>query len=250
MKEQIISREEAIERGLKRYFTGEPCKYGHVDQREISAGYCCECRRIRSNSPETLAYQKQYREKNRDKRNAQKRKHYQENKNSILEYQKDYYSENKEYVKKRVENYRQSEEGREKINAYRRKKYKEDELFWANRSCRRFIDRTCRLSGVTKNSKTHKILGYSSKEFWERMEECFQDGMTRDNRGEWHVEHIKPISRLLEDGVEDPGIINSLDNLIPMWAGHNLEKNNKTLKEWLSNKTKESEEWIMYSKFL
>lgn len=82
------------------------------------------------------------------------------------------------------------------------------------------------------------------------MEDCFQDGMTKDNRGEWHVEHIKPISRFIEEGVRDAGITNSLDNLIPMWARHNLEKNNQTLEEWLSSKSKDAEEWRLYSKFL
>lgn len=41
---EIISRKEAIERGLKRYFTGKPCKRGHVAQRIISSWYCLECR--------------------------------------------------------------------------------------------------------------------------------------------------------------------------------------------------------------
>ena len=27
---QIISRKQAIAQGLKRYFTGKPCKWGHI----------------------------------------------------------------------------------------------------------------------------------------------------------------------------------------------------------------------------
>lgn len=40
---QIITRDEAIIFGLKRYFTGEPCKYGHVDERLVSNWQCNTC---------------------------------------------------------------------------------------------------------------------------------------------------------------------------------------------------------------
>ena len=32
----------------KRYFTGKPCKYGHVDDRKTSNGRCVECDRLDS----------------------------------------------------------------------------------------------------------------------------------------------------------------------------------------------------------
>ena len=38
-------REEARRQGLKRYFTGKPCKHGHVCERIVSDGSCVECRR-------------------------------------------------------------------------------------------------------------------------------------------------------------------------------------------------------------
>ena len=41
---QIITRKEAKENGLKRYFTGEPCRRGHLAERAIS-GSCLECTR-------------------------------------------------------------------------------------------------------------------------------------------------------------------------------------------------------------
>jgi 5-methylcytosine-specific restriction endonuclease McrA len=46
--QEIITRAEAIERGLKRYFTGEPCKYGHVAERLTSRSYCCVCNNLQS----------------------------------------------------------------------------------------------------------------------------------------------------------------------------------------------------------
>ena len=43
---EIITRQEAIEQGLKRFFTGEPCCNGHVCERYCSNGLCFECRRV------------------------------------------------------------------------------------------------------------------------------------------------------------------------------------------------------------
>lgn len=40
---EIITRAEAIERGLPRYITGKPCKHGHIAERFVSSRNCCEC---------------------------------------------------------------------------------------------------------------------------------------------------------------------------------------------------------------
>ena len=39
----LVSRQEALARGLKRYFTGNPCKNGHVAERFTGPRGCCEC---------------------------------------------------------------------------------------------------------------------------------------------------------------------------------------------------------------
>lgn len=63
---QVISREAAIENGLKRYFTGEPCKkMGHINEKYVSNYECCECRKIRSATPEVKTCTKNYRESHR-----------------------------------------------------------------------------------------------------------------------------------------------------------------------------------------
>jgi endogenous inhibitor of DNA gyrase (YacG/DUF329 family) len=41
-----ISREDAITKGLDRYFTGEPCKYGDVAERDVTTGACLKCRAL------------------------------------------------------------------------------------------------------------------------------------------------------------------------------------------------------------
>jgi len=42
-----IGRDEARALGLKRFFTGEPCKHGHVAERSVRNLGCMECSRGR-----------------------------------------------------------------------------------------------------------------------------------------------------------------------------------------------------------
>lgn len=42
---EIVTRKDAKADGLKRYFTGKPCKHGHVDYRYVVDYACFECAR-------------------------------------------------------------------------------------------------------------------------------------------------------------------------------------------------------------
>lgn len=46
-EQEIVTRKEAIARGLKRYFTGKPCKNGHVDWRYVCDHSCAACMRAK-----------------------------------------------------------------------------------------------------------------------------------------------------------------------------------------------------------
>jgi hypothetical protein len=66
VKLKIIQKDAAISLGLKRYFTGEPCLYGHISERFVTGG-CVECSREAS---------RQFGREHRDQRNARKRRWY------------------------------------------------------------------------------------------------------------------------------------------------------------------------------
>jgi len=40
---QIITRKEAKEKGLARYYTGKPCKHGHLSERVTGSAQCTGC---------------------------------------------------------------------------------------------------------------------------------------------------------------------------------------------------------------
>jgi hypothetical protein len=48
MAERSLALQEAKAKGLIRYYTGRPCKYGHVAERTISNHSCVVCQRARS----------------------------------------------------------------------------------------------------------------------------------------------------------------------------------------------------------
>jgi hypothetical protein len=70
---------------------------------------------------------------------------------------------------------------------------------------------------------------YSIEQLKSHLESKFQLGMTWDNYGQWHIDHIKPESWFKYDSIDDESFKKcwSLDNLQPMWAIENIKKSNK-----------------------
>jgi len=70
--------------------------------------------------------------------------------------------------------------------------------------------------GTPKEGLTIDLLGYSSTEFKIHIESLFTEGMSWDNHGEWHVDHIMDVSTFDPD--TPPSVVNALTNLQPLWA--------------------------------
>lgn len=56
---ELISKEEALSKGLKKYYTGVPCKHGHFSERNLPRGNCITCKNLlhetyRKNNPEKV----------------------------------------------------------------------------------------------------------------------------------------------------------------------------------------------------
>lgn len=46
MRRDAVTRQQALAQGLKRYFTGVPCKRGHVTERDVAQRRCLECEKV------------------------------------------------------------------------------------------------------------------------------------------------------------------------------------------------------------
>lgn len=101
----IISRREAIAKGLKRYFTGTACKHGHISERYI-VGKCIACGSVKRTSEKAVAWVQEYRKKNKEKASDYNKNYYFANKEKIKVVTCKYYLKNQEKIKDRARNYK------------------------------------------------------------------------------------------------------------------------------------------------
>lgn len=84
-----------------------------------------------------------------------------------------------------------------------------------------------RLSRGSKAFSSEELLGASIADVRLWLEMQFKPGMTWENMGEWHIDHIKPCSAFdLTDPLQQLECFN-WRNLQPLWAAENLSKNDK-----------------------
>ena len=77
-----------------------------------------------------------------------------------------------------------------------------------------------------KEKHSIEYLGCSIQHFKEHIEKQFTEGMTWDNHGEWHIDHIIPLK------YENPTIEETIErlhweNTQPLWATDNIAKSNR-----------------------
>lgn len=81
MTDGIITRAEALAQGLTHYFTGKPCKRGHVDRRFTRNLTCMSCDREKQRD-------RQWHVANRERHRELNRESYQRRKDHCAEYRK------------------------------------------------------------------------------------------------------------------------------------------------------------------
>jgi hypothetical protein len=120
------------------------------------------------------------------------------------------------------------EKEREKKNLRWKCRWNEDEMFAMKVRLRNLIRNSFRRQGYKKfDTSTEEVVGMTYDEFKEYLESKFVDGMSWDNRGDWHIDHIIPLSSA---GSEDElKLLCHYSNLQPLWAEDNLKKGDNIL---------------------
>lgn len=122
---------------------------------------------------------------------------------------------------------RRTEEVREKKRRYQ-KRFREENPEWR-------IHHAIG-EGIWRSLKEEKakkcwqdILDYDLEDLKEHLRNQFKPGMSFNNYGHWHIDHIKPRSSFDISGIDDPELKEcwALDNLQPLWAEENLSKHDK-----------------------
>ncbi len=132
------------------------------------------------------------------------------NRNWIYLKEKEYWAARPEQLKRK-----------NKIHQYKRRQ---------NLGYRLATNLRCRISKLFRLKKvgSHiRDLGCSIPELKQHLESKFQSGMSWDNYGKWHIDHIKPVCSFNLDNREQLLIAVNYTNLQPLWAIDNLKKAGK-----------------------
>lgn len=214
----IITRAEAIKREMQRYFTGRPCKHGHIDERYTNSRICLECSRLNSKS---------YQENNQEKELIRSRKKRKDNleaeRKRNREYQRRKREEDLEGEQAKAREWRESNP--EKQREYTRKRLLKPGVRISFNIRRAMIDS---IGDKKAGRPWESLVGYTIDELMAHLERLFAPGMSWENYGRkgWHIDHIIPLAVHNFEFPEDIDFKKAwaLKNLQPLWAHDNLSK--------------------------
>lgn len=189
----IISKDTALAQGLKRYFTGIPCKNGHVTERLVKTGHCIGCKKAwrDSNVDKISVSSKTYYEENKETLKQKTRKYATSDRVRTAAYSKAYRDKYPERIKDTVRKYKSANPHIVNANtAKRRASKKKATPAWADSYAIRMVYKVCSLLS-TETGLDH------------------------------HVDHIIPLAHPLVCGLHVE------DNLQVVSALENLKKSNK-----------------------
>lgn len=212
----VISYSEAKKAGLKHYFTGIPCKYGHVDLREVGHRRCMACARAqaseyaKNNAEKVKARHKRRRARDADVIREKERERRNKNRDAVLRATREWRAQNPEKVLSYSQRYRQAkkEEIRVKRKEHRARNKEKIASYMAewramNAEWRKEYDKRNaigrRLSAANRRALNRGLKGridqlgiteIGGMQKW-RCAYCRCSIKVRN----FHIDHIKPLSR-------------------------------------------------------
>ena len=186
---------------------------------------------------------------NKDKQRERSHLYYLNNKERLRKQHKEYYKNNREAQFIRIKNWNLKNQeylkeyhkeyqrkNKEKISKYvlqysKEKRRERDINFILKLNLRNRLYRV-----LKENRKLHhtiKYIGCSLEDLKKHLENQFVDGMSWDNYGEWHVDHIVPCASFDLSDPNQQRICFNFRNLQPLWAKDNQRKQDKLPENWL-----------------
>lgn len=174
---------------------------------------CKECKRNVDiyYSKNNEAKRKEYRENNKERMKELSLRWRLKNPNYSKEYNSIYRLKNKDKIKTYMD-------------TYNKERLKTDPIFKLKLALRVNISNAFKRGNnqFKKTASTEKILGCTIEEFMIYIENKFTDGMSFDNYGDWHLDHIIPLAFAKSE--ESIILLNHHTNFQPLWAFDNLSK--------------------------
>jgi hypothetical protein len=221
----FISRQQAQQQGLRHYYTGIPCRNGHVAVRGVAKWNCLQCdrkakaaerlrdpERVRANERRTAAKHRSQKAELASrwrKRNPDRVRHY------AVEHRRRYRTDPVFKVERQTAYNR---------HAQRQRDLKTDRAISVK--LRNRIHCALAIVDAKKAASSIELIGCTVAELRQHLEAQFVDGMNWDNYGRdgWHVDHIRPCASFDLADPDQQRQCFHYSNLQPLWAADNIRK--------------------------
>ena len=177
----------------------------------------------KKNAERIKSYNDAYDERRRQ--TGAQRAYYTKNKDKLIAYQRNLYATDKEKVLARNEAYREKNKTkiRTKQREYERYQRATNIAFKLKMAC--YTRMRDALRGVgAKSARTLELLGCTGDFLKGYLQAKFQEGMSWENYGSWHIDHIKPVASFDLTKPEQQRAAFHYTNLQPLWAIDNRMK--------------------------
>ena len=140
------------------------------------------------------------------------------------EYMRRHQSENLEKHRERQRRYRAADPEKQRKAT---QKYRSDPFKRLQANLRTSLYASLKNRRIPKTSSLSNLLDCTIEYLVEHLESKFQEGMSWENQGKWHVDHIRPLASFDLSDQEQLKQAWNYTNLQPLWAEENLRKNRK-----------------------
>lgn len=218
----IITRKDALAQGLTHYFTGKPCKRGHIAARYVKTRSCIKCTAANNaafcaaNPGKSTEYSKRWQAKNPEKVKAAESRRVRHRTDQV-----------------RAREFAYRERTKDARRAYRRQwqanRMATDSSFHLRSNLASLINVAIRKQFGVKANRTNDLIGCTITKLRQHLEAKFSDGMSWDNYGKhgWHIDHIRPCASFDLSDPEQQRQCFHYTNLQPLWAADNIRKGAK-----------------------
>lgn len=170
-------------------------------------------------------YERDYYARNKERFKKKRREQYLKHRDSELkrsaEYRQTYYASHREEILAKAKAKRSI------IREQIRERLRNDPQFKLSLRLRYRIWKALKQQSATKSKRTLALIGCSIETLKNHLESQFLPGMTWDNYGTWHVDHILPCAFFDLSNVEEQEKCFHFSNLQPLWASDNISKGSK-----------------------
>lgn len=174
------------------------------------------------NPAKKAATDKDYAKRNQEKISRYQAEYRSNNADEAKAYNKQYREKNHSKLKEKRREYNSKPEVKKRRRDRQRERRRSDRRYALICNMRSAISEC--VSGRKKGA--FRNVDWGADDLLTHIERQFQPGMSWDNYGEWHIDHIVPLSSFNFCSDKDEGFKQcwSLSNLRPLWAEENCRK--------------------------